>query len=83
MMVRHGYLTQAEADAISAEPVTLNPEPDQVPNRRRTSSNTSGDVLDSRLGEGAAVRSGLAITTTLDLKMQTLAQDIVQGRSTS
>ena len=35
------------------------------------------DVLDSRLGEGAAVRSGLAVTTTLDLKMQALAEGIV------
>ena len=83
MMVRHGYLSQAEADEIYAEPVTLNPEPDQAPNVAPHFVQYVSDMLDSRLGEGAAVRSGLTITTTLDLKMQELAQDIVASKSRS
>ncbi len=31
MLVRHGFLTQIDADAVHAEPVTLNPAPDQAP----------------------------------------------------
>ena len=77
MLVRHGFLSQTEADKIHAEPVTLNPAPDQVPNAAPHFAQYVWDVLDSRLGEGAAVRSGLAVTTTLDLKMQGLAQGIV------
>ena len=77
MLVRHGFLSQTEADKIHAEPVTLNPAPDQVPNAAPHFTQYVWDVLDSRLGEGAAVRSGLAVTTTLDLKIQALAQGIV------
>ena len=77
MLVRHGFLSQTDADKIHAEPVTLNPAPDQVPNAAPHFTQYVWDVLDSRLGEGAAVRSGLAVTTTLDLKMQALAQGIV------
>ena len=77
MLVRHGFLSQIETDKIHAEPVALNPAPDQVPNAAPHFTQYVWDVLDSRLGEGAAVRSGLAITTTLDLKMQELAQKTV------
>jgi penicillin-binding protein 1C len=77
MMVRHGFLSQPEADKIHAEPVALNPAPDQVPNAAPHFTQYVWDVLDSRLGEGVAVRSGLVVTTTLDLKMQELAQKTV------
>ena len=78
MLVRHGSLTQSDADKTHAEPVTLNPAPDDSP--RDVTPHFAQyvwDVLDSRLGDGAAVRSGLTVTTTLDLKMQELAQGIV------
>ena len=75
MLVRHGFLSQTETDKIHAEQVTLNPAPDQVTNAAPHFTQYVWDVLDSRLGEGAAVRSGLAVTTTLDLKMQELAQE--------
>ena len=77
MLVRHGFLTQIDSDAVHAEPVTLNPASDQVLNAAPHFTQYVWDVLDSRLGEGAAVRSGLAVTTTLDLKMQELAQKTV------
>ena len=83
MLVRHGFLSQTEADKIHAEPVTLNPAPDQAPYAAPHFAQYVWDVLDSRLGEGAAVRSRLAVTTTLDLKMQELAQEIVAPRSRS
>lgn len=77
LMVRHGYLAQADADAVYARPVALNPGPDQVPDATPHFTQYVADVLDARLGEGATARGGLTITTTLDLKMQTLAQGIV------
>ncbi len=78
MLVRHGFLAQTDADTIHAEPVALNPAPDQeLANVTPHFAQYIWDVLDSRLGEGAAVRSGLAVTTTLDLKMQELAQGVV------
>ena len=80
MLVRHGYLAQADAEAIHAEPVTLNPAPDQVTNAAPHFTQYVWDVLDSRLGEGAAVRSGLTVTTTLDLKMQALAQEVASRK---
>jgi penicillin-binding protein 1C len=77
MLVRHGFLSQTETDKIHAEQVTLNPAPDQVTNAAPHFTQYVWDVLDSRLGEGVAVRGGLAVTTTLDLKMQELAQKTV------
>lgn len=79
MLVRHGYVTQAESDAIYAEATPLNPDPDS-PYGVNVQPHFVGyvqDWLDSRLGAGATARSGLTITTTLDLKMQALAQDVV------
>ena len=78
MMVRHDFLAQADADAVHAEQVALNPAPDQaLRNATPHFAQYVWEVLDDRLGEGAAVRSGLSVTTTLDLKMQELAQGIV------
>ncbi len=77
MMVRHGLLSQGGSDAVFAEPVRLSPEPDTpvvlAPHFVQYVANT----LDARLGEGAVSRGGFAITTTLDLGMQNLAQGIV------
>ncbi|OQA43319.1 MAG: Penicillin-binding protein 2D [Chloroflexi bacterium ADurb.Bin325] len=77
LLVRHGYLTREASDAIYAEELAFNPEPDAAQNLAPHFVAYVEDWLDSRLGNGATVRSGLAITTTLDLKMQTLAQDVV------
>ena len=77
LMVRHGYLTQAEADAAYFEPLTLNPDPDRRVNVVPHFVQYVSDVLDARLGGSAGVRSGLTITSTLDLRFQALAQDIV------
>ena len=49
MMVRHGKLTQAQADAAYAEPITLNPDPDRRTTWRRTSCSSSRDLA-QRLG---------------------------------
>jgi membrane peptidoglycan carboxypeptidase len=77
MMVRHGYLSQQESDAVHAEPIALNPDPDRRDVLVPQFVEYVEDVLDSRLGEGFGARSGMQITTTLDLRMQELAQKTV------
>ncbi len=77
MMVRHGYLSEEQADAAYLEPLTLNPDPDRRVNLVPHFVNYVSDVLDARLGSGSSVRSGLAITSSLDLRFQALAQDVV------
>ncbi len=81
MLVRHEYLTEAEADAIHAQPIKLNPKPDQTINLVPHFVQYVQEALEARLGDGGAVkRGGLQITTTLDLKTQTLAQDMMKKR---
>ncbi|MDQ1300263.1 MAG: hypothetical protein QG637_180, partial [Chloroflexota bacterium] len=81
MLVRHEYLTEAAADAIFAQPVKLNSKPDQPVNLAPHFVQYVQETLDSRLGgSGAVKRGGLQITTTLDLKTQTLAQELIKKR---
>lgn len=76
LMVRHGFLTQIQADAAFGATIALNPNPDPPVNRAPHFVQYVEDVLDERLGS-TTKRSGLVVTTTLNLKMQILAQDIV------
>jgi penicillin-binding protein 1C len=80
MMVRHGKLSQSQADAAYAEPITLNPDSDRrtvaAPHFVQYVAQQTQPVL----GDQAIGRSGLLITTTLDLAMQTTAQEIVAAR---
>ncbi len=77
LMVRHGYLSQEEADAAYAESLVLNPDPDRRILLAPHFVFYVRDVLDARLGQGVAVRGGLTVTTTLDLRFQDLAQETV------
>ncbi len=77
LMVRHGYLTPEGADAVFAEQVKLNANPDQNAVRAPHFVQYVIDMLDSRLGSGYTRRAGLNIITTLDLPMQELAQKTV------
>ncbi|MFN8491893.1 MAG: transglycosylase domain-containing protein [Caldilineaceae bacterium] len=76
LMVRHGKLTQAAADAAYADAITLKPIP-ETPNPAPHFVQYVLEQLDSRLGEGYTRRAGLQIRTTLDLKMQLLAQQVI------
>lgn len=77
LMARHGYLSQEQADAVYAEPLALNPDPDRRIFLAPHFVFYVRDVLDARLGQGVAVRAGLTVTTTLDLRFQDLAQETV------
>ncbi len=81
MMVRHGYLTDEEADAAFAQPIVLNQNADQVINRAPHFVQYVQEALAPHLGSVTAVkRSGWQITTTLDLPTQNLAQALVKKR---
>ncbi len=79
LMLRHGYLTMSDAERIYAAPVTLATEPEneiaQAPHFiLYTESFVKGNWPTLNLRRG-----GLQIQTTLDLRMQQLAQETVSG----
>ncbi|MCB0110669.1 MAG: transglycosylase domain-containing protein, partial [Caldilineaceae bacterium] len=80
LMVRHGYLTTAEADLAFAEPLALHEPTALVTNRAPHFVQYVIETLDRRLGSGYTRRSGLQIKTTLDMGLQTLAQETVTAR---
>lgn len=85
LMVRHNHLSKREADAIFREPLALQRSVELAPNLAPHFVQYVIDVLDARLGSGYTKRSGFNLFTTLDLRMQTLAQNLIaeqvsQGR---
>jgi penicillin-binding protein 1C len=78
LMVRHGELTTAAADAIFAEPLILGADP----NTRLVAAPHFVAFLRARLAAPPynleLGRAGLVVDSTLDLAMQDLAQGIVR-----
>ena len=81
LMVRHGFLSEEEANAVYAESVVL----DTTPERQNVSAphfvNFVLDQLESRLGQEYVRRAGLHIHTTLDPALQAAAQEVVTSES--
>lgn len=77
LMVRHGYLSADEADAVYVQPVTLIPEQERPPVRAPHFVQYMKDRLADELAIDDLGRAGLRITTTLDLAIQTLAETTV------
>jgi membrane peptidoglycan carboxypeptidase len=78
LMVRHGYLTQDEADAVFNTEFQFNPNPERPPVYAPHFVQYVTDEV-NRLMPGLDVRrSGMRIFTTLDLRMQTLAEQVVR-----
>lgn len=77
LMVRHGYLNAAEAAAAKAEPLEFRSArfPIQAPHFVLHVL----DLLKERLGS-QALRGGLRVTTTLNLDLQHLAEQLVAER---
>ncbi len=78
LMVRHGYLTPSAADDAFAAPLDLQDELFQPTTRAPHFVQYVVDHFDRQLGTGYLARAGLQITTTLDLAMQTVAEQVVQ-----
>ena len=78
LMVRHGYITQAEADAVFGTQFTFNPNTERPPLfAPHFVKYVVGEINRLRPGEDAR-RSGLRVFTTLDLPMQQLAERVVR-----
>lgn len=76
LMVKHGYLTPEEAAWAKLEVITLNPKPQ--PFLAPHFVLFVGDYIKQQLGEEALFHGGLEVTTTLDLKLQTRANEILE-----
>jgi penicillin-binding protein 1A len=73
-MAAHGYIEQATADRLAGEPIRLAREPASARGTAAEAVDIVGGVLAERLGEQAAVESGITVTTTLDGHLQELAR---------
>src|SRR4051812_24621716 len=77
-MVDNKVITQAEADAATAETLAYAPQTDRSVNK--TAPHFAQMVLDQlydKYGEDYVNRSGLRVTTTLDMTLQNAANDAV------
>ncbi|MBX3053209.1 MAG: transglycosylase domain-containing protein [Caldilineaceae bacterium] len=81
LMVRHGFLSEAEANAVYAENVILDTTPQRQIEAAPHFVNFVLDQLESRLGRAYVRRAGLHIYTTLDLSLQAAAEEVVQAKS--
>ncbi len=80
LMVRHGFISQAEADAVFAQPLVLAGEPRRPRNPAPHFTEQAVRALNARFGEGYVERSGLHVYTSLDLPMQQLAEEILRDQ---
>jgi penicillin-binding protein 1C len=78
LMVRHGYITQAEADTVFGTELVFNPNIERPPLfAPHFVQYVTSELNRLRPGEDAR-RSGLRVFTTLDLPMQQLAERVVR-----
>ncbi|HXF60409.1 MAG TPA: transglycosylase domain-containing protein, partial [Caldilineaceae bacterium] len=80
LMVRHGYLTETEADAVYAEPIQLAGDPGLAPNLAPHFVQYVIEQLNASLGEEYIQRAGFQVITTLDLELQQMAQAVVAAK---
>lgn len=74
-MVEEGYIGQNEADKVSSEPLTFTPPSDLIKAPHFVMYVRS--LLSKKYGEKVVSQGGLNITTTLDLDIQQIVEDIV------
>lgn len=75
LMVANGYITRAEADAARAEPLELKPL--QINVKAPHFVVWIHQLLEQKYGADVLYRSGLRVTTTLDSRLQAIAQQAV------
>ena len=78
LMARRGYISQVEADVAYGEPITLGADPNDRPNLAPHFLQYLVDYLARSPEKYNLLRSGLTVRATLDLDMQTLAQQVVR-----
>ncbi len=78
LMVRHGYLTEYEADWVYRQPVKLRTDISPTTPLAPHFVQYVIQSIDARMSEGYTRRSGFNLFTTLDLRMQDLAEKIIR-----
>lgn len=78
LMVRRGYITQAEADAAHQTPIALTDDPNLRPQLAPHFMQYLTLYLARAPQQFNLARSGLTIKATLDLDMQNMAQEVVR-----
>ena len=73
-MVRHGMITRDQADAARAEPIALRPRQQIGPVEAPHFVDFIRELLERSYSADTLFREGLQIRTTLDLRLQHLAE---------
>lgn len=79
LMVHHGRLTRAEAEAAKKEPLVYQPR--RFPIEAPHFVAYVRQILEQRYGSHALYRGGLKVTTSIDLDLQNLAQELVRKQA--
>lgn len=77
LMVRHGYVSAEEAEQAKREPLTLAPL--QVEIKAPHFVFYVRQLLEQEYGTELLYRGGLEVETTLDLRMQTIAEEVARA----
>ncbi len=77
LMVEAGYISQAEAEAAKAEPLDLRPRQFNVEAPHFVT--WIQQLLEQKYGADVLYRSGLRVTTSLDSRLQAIAQEEAQA----
>ena len=78
LMVRHGFLSPQEAERALAEPLHLAPRSASLTMRAPHFTVYVREQLESRYGPQVLYRNGLRVVTTLDLDLQTAAEEALR-----
>lgn len=77
LMVRHGAVTQAEADAAFTEELVYHSKEFDIQAPHFVLGPVAQE-LEQRFGRDALYRGGLEVTTTIDLKLQNMGQQVIE-----
>ena len=83
LMVAHGSITPAQADAAWAEPLALNPLKQVYNSQYPHFVQYARSQVELTLGPELAAKGGLRIYTTLDRRIQDIAQEEVTKQTTA
>lgn len=72
-MIEAGYITPEQAQAVQQEPIVLNPKPTRV-HKAFYFVEYVRQYLEEQYGPTALYRGGFAVQTTLDMRLQTMAE---------
>ncbi len=77
-MVQLNYISEAEAERAKQEPIAVQPIPEKVPNPVAPYfTEYVTQYLKQQFGDDAVFRGGLRVYTTVDLNIQTIAEEAI------